>query len=188
MRQTPWKDMGPPCGYMQGHLRFESSAQISPNTKILRRQAEDLCIWRRRRDSPPAGGPGRGSGAPPALHSLPLPFESPVLCPPNKNPRPCGRGSRLAEKEGFEPSIPLWGIHDFQSCALDLATRLLHTGQTQRSIEFSFVTIPNEGRKVKHDFAPVFIFVVFLRSGPGTPRKAPASPLRRASGWRRPGR
>ncbi len=25
----------------------------------------------------------------------------------------------MAEKEGFEPSIPLWGIHDFQSCALD---------------------------------------------------------------------
>ena len=24
----------------------------------------------------------------------------------------------MAEKEGFEPSIPLWGIHDFQSCAL----------------------------------------------------------------------
>ena len=26
--------------------------------------------------------------------------------------------SILAEKEGFEPSIPFWGIHDFQSCAL----------------------------------------------------------------------
>ena len=25
----------------------------------------------------------------------------------------------MAEKEGFEPSIPFWGIHDFQSCALD---------------------------------------------------------------------
>ena len=24
----------------------------------------------------------------------------------------------MAEKEGFEPSIPFWGIHDFQSCAL----------------------------------------------------------------------
>ena len=33
---------------------------------------------------------------------------------------------QVAEKEGFEPSIPLWGIHDFQSCALDRATRLLH--------------------------------------------------------------
>ena len=32
----------------------------------------------------------------------------------------------VAEKEGFEPSIPLWGIHDFQSCALDQTTRLLH--------------------------------------------------------------
>ena len=32
----------------------------------------------------------------------------------------------MAEKEGFEPSIPFWGIHDFQSCALDQTTRLLH--------------------------------------------------------------
>ena len=35
----------------------------------------------------------------------------------------------LAEKEGFEPSIPFWGIHDFQSCALgqlrDFSMRLL---------------------------------------------------------------
>jgi hypothetical protein len=37
------------------------------------------------------------------------------------------RGSYLAEKEGFEPSRPLWGLHDFQSCALDQTTRLLHS-------------------------------------------------------------
>ena len=24
----------------------------------------------------------------------------------------------MAEKEGFEPSKPFWGLHDFQSCAL----------------------------------------------------------------------
>lgn len=35
------------------------------------------------------------------------------------------RGFYLAEKEGFEPSRPFWGLHDFQSCALDQATRLL---------------------------------------------------------------
>ena len=28
------------------------------------------------------------------------------------------RSYLMAEKEGFEPSIPFWGIHDFQSCAL----------------------------------------------------------------------
>ena len=28
-------------------------------------------------------------------------------------------GYSLAEMERFELSIPLWGIHDFQSCALD---------------------------------------------------------------------
>ena len=31
----------------------------------------------------------------------------------------------MAEKGGFEPPRPFWGLHDFQSCALDLATRLL---------------------------------------------------------------
>ena len=37
---------------------------------------------------------------------------------PKKSPHPKGEGISLAEKEGFEPSIPFWGIHDFQSCAL----------------------------------------------------------------------
>ena len=35
-----------------------------------------------------------------------------------KNPKSADFGFFMAEKEGFEPSIPLWGIHDFQSCAL----------------------------------------------------------------------
>ena len=35
-----------------------------------------------------------------------------------KSPHLKGEGISLAEKEGFEPSIPFWGIHDFQSCAL----------------------------------------------------------------------
>ena len=37
----------------------------------------------------------------------------------------------LAEKEGFEPSRPFWGLHDFQSCALGRTTRLL-----QMNIQF----------------------------------------------------
>ena len=24
----------------------------------------------------------------------------------------------MAEQEGFEPSVPFWGTHDFQSCPL----------------------------------------------------------------------
>ena len=39
------------------------------------------------------------------------------------------RRSFVAEKEGFEPSIPFWGIHDFQSCALGRTTRLLHSAR-----------------------------------------------------------
>ena len=34
-------------------------------------------------------------------------------------------GVSLAEKERFELSKPFWGLHDFQSCALDQARRLL---------------------------------------------------------------
>ena len=30
----------------------------------------------------------------------------------------------MAEREGFEPSVPLWGTHDFQSCALDQLSHL----------------------------------------------------------------
>ena len=45
----------------------------------------------------------------------------------------------MAEKEGFEPSIPLWGIHDFQSCALDQATRLLHV--LFRLLSFQIVSL-----------------------------------------------
>ncbi len=32
----------------------------------------------------------------------------------------------MAEKEGFEPSNGFLPLHDFQWCALDRATRLLH--------------------------------------------------------------
>lgn len=39
----------------------------------------------------------------------------------------------MAEKEGFEPSRPFWGLHDFQSCALDQTTRLLRVCSTFRS-------------------------------------------------------
>ena len=38
----------------------------------------------------------------------------------------------LAEKEGFEPSIPFWGIHDFQSCALG---QLRDLSKWRRSID-----------------------------------------------------
>ncbi len=31
---------------------------------------------------------------------------------------PKGEAIFMAEKEGFEPSKPFWGLHDFQSCAL----------------------------------------------------------------------
>ena len=46
-------------------------------------------------------------------------FVFPILHQHNKKQHPSERiGVILAEKEGFEPSIPFWGIHDFQSCAL----------------------------------------------------------------------
>ena len=54
----------------------------------------------------------------------------------------------MAEKEGFEPSIPFWGIHDFQSCALgqlrDFSMRCRLTADSH--------IIHEVGRNVKHYF------------------------------------
>ena len=36
-----------------------------------------------------------------------------------KNALPVGKASFMAERNGFEPLIQFWGIHDLQSCALD---------------------------------------------------------------------
>ena len=36
------------------------------------------------------------------------------------------RVSAMAEKEGFEPSMSYQPIHEFQSCAINRARRLLH--------------------------------------------------------------
>ena len=57
----------------------------------------------------------------------------------------------MAEKEGFEPSIPFWGIHDFQSCALgqlrDFSMRLLAS-----LLQDSFDIILRGMEIVKHYF------------------------------------
>ena len=50
---------------------------------------------------------------------LHLSFQIPLLFPLIiKHPPQCGGCFIMAEKEGFEPSKPFWGLHDFQSCAL----------------------------------------------------------------------
>ena len=41
------------------------------------------------------------------------------FCPKRQFPRRKPRENCVAEKEGFEPSRPFRGLHDFQSCALD---------------------------------------------------------------------
>ena len=45
----------------------------------------------------------------------------------------------MAEKEGFEPSRPFWGLHDFQSCALDQTTRLLHRSRIKHYSSFVII-------------------------------------------------
>ena len=55
---------------------------------------------RGRRLRPPAGGPGRGSGAPPAPHSLPLPSKPLIL--QKQTERLSDVRSVLAGEEGFE--------------------------------------------------------------------------------------
>ena len=59
----------------------------------------------------------------------------------------------MAEKKGFEPLIPLWGIHDFQSCALDQLRDFSTFAQDECSYSFvSLAIIMQERLKVKEYF------------------------------------
>ena len=50
--------------------------------------------------------------------------------------------SCLAEKEGFEPSMSYQPIHEFQSCAINRARRLLHSLLFVQSYNYSLIIIP----------------------------------------------
>ena len=59
----------------------------------------------------------------------------------------------LAEKKGFEPLIPLWGIHDFQSCALDQLRDFSTFAQDESRYSLvSLAIIMQERLKVKEYF------------------------------------
>ena len=55
----------------------------------------------------------------------------------------------MAEKEGFEPSIPFWGIHDFQSCALDQLRDFSMKPTDFGRVEISLLIIHDIGKLVK---------------------------------------
>ncbi len=57
---------------------------------------------------------------------------------PNKNAPNLGH-FYLAEKEGFEPSMSYQPIHEFQSCAINRARRLLHN--TDLSVRLRTMTL-----------------------------------------------
>ena len=62
-------------------------------------------------------------------------------------------GQIVAEKKGFEPLIPLWGIHDFQSCALDQLRDFSTFAQDESNYSLvSLAIIMQERRKVKEYF------------------------------------
>ena len=64
-------------------------------------------------------------------------FES-SLCQTQKKSTPVWVWIFLADREGFEPSNPLWGLHDFQSCALDQLSHLSTLlGRTDNDIYYS---------------------------------------------------
>ena len=73
----------------------------------------------------------------------------------------------MAEKKGFEPLIPLWGIHDFQSCALDQLRDFSTFAQDESRYSLvSLAIIMQERLKVKEYFlflkksSPAHIFSV----------------------------
>ena len=61
----------------------------------------------------------------------------------------------MAEKKGFEPLIPLWGIHDFQSCALDQLRDFSVSVENKKIFSFaqSQNIIMQKRRKVKREFS-----------------------------------
>ena len=64
----------------------------------------------------------------------------------------------MAEKKGFEPLIPLWGIHDFQSCALDQLRDFSVSVENNKIFSFaqSQNIIMQKQRKVKRRFSGFF--------------------------------
>ena len=64
----------------------------------------------------------------------------------------------MAEKEGFEPSIPFWGIHDFQSCALG-QLRDFSKFCNQLAYNTTFVSLCQPPiLEIRGIFAPYFTF------------------------------
>jgi hypothetical protein len=55
---------------------------------------------------------------------------------------------RSAERMGFEPMIPFWGIHTFQACAIDQLGHLSNLCQ-QKNLP---VILLNRGAKVQNKF------------------------------------
>ena len=69
---------------------------------------------------PPCAAAGRGSGAPPALHSLPLPFKSPDS---KKQPSHTRRLFLLVREGGLEPPRPEWTLEPESSESTNSTTR-----------------------------------------------------------------
>ena len=65
----------------------------------------------------------------------------------------------MAEKEGFEPSIPFWGIHDFQSCALGQLRDF-----SKCAVRISLLIIPYQAQFVKLYFSN-FSKILYLICG-----------------------
>ena len=118
--------------------------------KIVANDMQSATTWRREWDTPVCG-PGQVAALECPRHSIHCRSPSNPLMQ-KRNPPPDGEGFILAEKEGFEPSIPFWGIHDFQSCALGRTTRLLHAGRIEGTYSIQAILLyatPNaKSRKI----------------------------------------
>lgn len=80
-------------------------------------------------------------------------------------------GFLMAEKEGFEPSRPFRGLHDFQSCALD---QLGDFSIVVERVLFKRTVIIIQGRPPKVN--PFFKKIPHGRRGPAYPSRGPAGP------------
>ena len=85
------------------------------------------------------------------------------------------KGCFLAEKEGFEPSIPFWGIHDFQSCALgqlrDFSKFCNQLAYNTTSVQICQPLISEKWGKIRPTFSrfvQIGCYTILHRSHPST--------------------
>ena len=112
------------------------------------------------------------------LRFAPAALSNPSSSRYKKDPHRMVRVFFMAEKEGFEPSKPFWGLHDFQSCAL---------GQLRDfSIPFLSSSVTTDWFIIQHSSQIVNRYFKFFQNYFSTWKNVTSTPLDPATNSRSP--